>query len=253
MAGDLIIYAIVAAALIFWLKNILGTRNGEERDRQNPFASKQDDRGTLPGMKSEPPLPDLAQMPGIPRPQTGPDPLKINKATLSSRVRIETPAAESGLRNLAARDPRFTLDHFLSGAEYAFEMIVTAFARGDRDTLKMLLAPPVYNDFDHAITDRATRGETVDTKIEAIRGMDVISATFKDSMAFVSVRFTAQETCLIRNAAGTVISGAPDQTTTMVDIWTFGRDLAANAPTWFLYETRDEHAEDHKTPIPESH
>ena len=71
-------------------------------------------------------------------------------------------------------------------------------------------------------------------------------------MAYISVRFTVQETCLIRNAAGALIAGEPDKTTKMIDLWTFGRDITSNSPTWFLHETRDEQAEDHKTPLPES-
>jgi predicted lipid-binding transport protein (Tim44 family) len=248
MAADLIIYAIVAAALIFWLKNILGTRNGSERDRPNPFAPRNDNQPTAP--VNGPTVIDIARPATFMN--TGPDPLKITKTTLAHRVRIETPLAEGSLRAITVAAPQFRLEQFLEGAEYAFEIIVTAFARGDRAALKSLLAPSVYNDFDRAITDRATRGETVETKIEAVRGMDLISASLNGSLAYISVRFTAQEICLIRNAAGTVISGAPDQATTMIDIWTFGRDLNATDPTWFLYETRDEQAEEHKTPLPES-
>lgn len=249
MAADLIVYAIVAAALVFWLKSILGTKNGEERERDNPFAPKNDNR---PGAQNDgPPLPDLAHAP-IHMRDTGPDPLKINKATLMSRVRIETPGAEAGLRAVAAAKPDFTLEKFLDGAEYAFELIVTSFAKGDRATLKSLLSPSVYNDFDAAIADREARGETVETKIEAVRGMDIISATLKDNMAFISVRFTAQETCIIRDSSRAITSGSPDQATTMIDIWTFGHDISSNDPTWFLYETRDERPEPHKTPMPES-
>ena len=54
------------------------------------------------------------------------------------------------------------------------------------------------------------------------------------------------------NAAGAVVSGEVDKTTTMIDVWTFGREVRATSPIWYLYETRDEQAEDHKTPLPES-
>jgi predicted lipid-binding transport protein (Tim44 family) len=255
MAADLIIYAIIAAALVFWLKNVLGTRHGDERDRPNPFAPKNDnqppeDDGVVidiarPGQVGAPA--SVGGMMGA-----APDPLKITKTTLASRVRIETPAAGEALRTLASAQPGFTLERFIEGAEYAFEVIVTAFARGDRLTLKGLLAPSVYQDFDQAITARAARGETVDTKIEAVRGMDVIAAQIQGNQAFITVRFTAQEVCIIRNAAGAITSGALDQTTTMIDLWTFGREVNSTDPTWFLFETRDERAEDHKTPVPES-
>jgi predicted lipid-binding transport protein (Tim44 family) len=248
MAADLIIYGIIAAALVFWLKNLLGTRNGEERERDNPFAPKNDN---APGPGPATPGFDMPSMPTS-LSRGGPDPLKISKTTLANRVKIETPGAEAGLRAVAEKMPGFTLENFLDGAEYAFELIVTSFAKGDRAALKPLLSPGVYNDFDRAIADRTARGETVDTKIESVRGLDVIAAGVTGALAYISVRFTAQETCIIRNAAGAVVAGAPDQTTTMIDIWTFGREVGSTDPTWVLYETRDERAEPHKTPMPES-
>jgi predicted lipid-binding transport protein (Tim44 family) len=249
MAADLIIYGIIAAALVFWLKNILGTRNGEEREHQNPFAPRNDNVPSTekPGIDMAGPALNLPLIP------TGPDPLKITKTTLANRVRIETPGVETNLRTLVARAPSFNLERFLEGAEYAFELIVTSFAKGDRTTLKTLLAPSVYNDFDRAITDRAARGETVETKIEAVRAMDVIECRLTGNMAYIGVRFTAQEICIIRGASGAIISGGPEHISTMIDIWTFGRDITQSNPTWFLFETRDEHTEAHKTPLPESH
>lgn len=250
MAADLIVYAIVAGVLVFWLRSILGTRNGEEKDRGNPFAPRP------PSNDSYAPEPHDADHPGaLPNPfvqPSAPAPMKVTKTTLVGRVKIETPMAEQGLRDIAARDSRFNLDRFIEGAEYAFEYIVTQFAKGNEDAIRPLLAPRVMNDFSRAITDRRTRGETVDTKIEAVRGMDIIAATLKGTMAFVTIRFTAQEVCIIRNAAGSIIAGDPEKTTTMIDLWTFGRDVGASDPTWHLYETRDERPEPHKTPMPES-
>lgn len=248
MATDLIVYAIIAAALVFWLRSILGTKNGEERDRANPFTGQDDAAKINPG-----PVKDGGKVIDVTFPAAKSDDraVRVIKTTLASRVKVEDSARE-GLRMIAEADRSFTLERFLEGAEAAFEMIVVAFARGDTATLRGLLAPNVFNDFESAVTARATRGETVETKVEAVRGMDVISARLAAGVAYIAVRFTAQETCLIRNAAGTVISGDPEKTTTMVDVWTFGRDVATNSPIWYLHETRDEQHEDHKTPLPES-
>jgi predicted lipid-binding transport protein (Tim44 family) len=262
MANDLIIYAIVAAALVFWLKNILGTKNGEERDHENPFAPKNDNRPGVPPSKTSEnaslnPKTATGENTGFALPGSlfggsGTDPLRITRATLSSRARIESQIATDGLRAIAARDPQFTLEKFLTGAEAAFDMIVTSFARSDRAILKTLLAPSVYHDFDVALTDRAARGETVETRIEAIRGMDVTTAKIVGNIAQISVRFTAQETCLVRNTAGALIAGDPDTATTMIDLWVFGRDITSHNPAWMVIETRDDMAEAHKTPMPES-
>lgn len=240
MTADLIIYGIIAGVLVFWLKSILGTRHGDERSRDNPFAAPENKTST--GQDS-----NVIQLPTLQGPS-----IRITKTTLAGRVRIETPDVEVGLKTIAEADPRFNLDHFMEGAEDAFELIVTSFAKGDRTTLKSLLTPTVYNDFERAIIDRDTRAEKVETRIESIPAMDIMAASMKDKTAFISIRFTAQETCLIRNAAGVIIAGDPEKTTTMIDIWTFGRDTTTQNPVWYVYETRDEQIEAHKTPLPES-
>ena len=245
MTADLIVYGIIAAALVYWLSTLLGSRNGEERDRPNPFAGEND--AALDSKDGDKRPSAVVPFPG------GEDrSIRVTKTTLVQRVRIETPQAEAGLKEIVRRDPSFTLDRFMEGAEGAFEMIVTAFAQEDRETLRTLLIPALYNDFDRALTDRATRGETVETRIHAVRGMDLLSALMKGDTAYIAVRFSAQETCLIRNAAGVVIAGDADRPTEMVDIWTFGRDLSGTDPVWYLHETRDEKPEVHKTPIPEA-
>lgn len=248
MAADLIVYGIIAVALVFWLSTLLGTRNGGERDRPNPFAEGKE-APTVQGSAGEP----SESLSPIPFPRAEDRPIRVTKTTLTGRVRIETPQAEAGLKTIARQDSGFDLDRFMEGAEMAFEMIVTAFARGDRAFLRPLLTPSIYNDFDRAITDREARGERVETKIHAVRGMDILSAQMEESTAYITVRFSAQETCLIRNAAGNVVAGDPEKPTEMVDIWTFGRDLSGTSPVWYLFETRDERPEPHKTPIPDSH
>ncbi|HRC27077.1 MAG TPA: hypothetical protein PKX87_06575, partial [Alphaproteobacteria bacterium] len=39
---DLILYAAIAVGLVFWLRSVLGTRHGDERQRPNPFAPPSD-------------------------------------------------------------------------------------------------------------------------------------------------------------------------------------------------------------------
>ena len=52
----------------------------------------------------------------------------------------------------------------MTGARAAYEMIVTAYADGDRKQLKSLLGKEVYDGFEHAINEREQSGETVETR-----------------------------------------------------------------------------------------
>jgi predicted lipid-binding transport protein (Tim44 family) len=84
--------------------------------------------------------------------------------------------------------------------------------------------------------------------------MEIVDAGIeKKKTAFVTVRFTADETYVIENAEGDIIAGHPDRVTEMTDKWTFTRDVKSSDPRWFLSKTEDDEIEeDGKTPIPDA-
>src|SRR6058998_224055 len=78
-----------------------------------------------------------------------------------------------------SQDPSFDPRHFLTGARAAYEMIVTAYAQGDRRTLKNLLSKEVYDGFEAAIKDREARGEKAETRFVSIEKADITGAEVK--------------------------------------------------------------------------
>jgi len=52
------------------------------------------------------------------------------------------------LFDIQLADPSFETGHFLKGARTAYELILKAFAGGDRASLKPLLSDEVYKAFD---------------------------------------------------------------------------------------------------------
>ena len=241
MPADLILFALIAAGLIFWLKSILGTRDeDEDKNTKRPSIFSDDEGGLQNPLKKN----------------NDSNVIALNKSvgdqyTLPVHVRIDNKTTENIIDDLKNDYPQFDLNSFVEGAEGAFTMIVEAFAAGDVETLEGLLAPEVFEAFKQAVEERKARGEVVETEIRAVEKMDITEAKVKDNHLFMTVRFSARETCVIKDKAGDVISGDPDKTTVMVDVWVFGRDLESKGPEWFLYETRDDEIEDHKTPIPE--
>ncbi len=240
MPADIILYALVAAGLVFWLRSILGTRHGEERERPNPFAQQKaeaapdaftpSDRTFAQPVAEEPPA----------------------SLRLPPRTSIASRSVEEGLMDIVHSDRGFDLIRFMNGAQEAFVMIVEAFAKGDKATLQELLADPVYKAFSGAIAAREKMGETVSTEIHAVRKSDIIEASLKGHDAFITIRFTADETCVVRDKDGKILSGNPDRITEMVDVWTFTRDVKSKDPTWGVCETRDDKVEDKKAPLPEA-
>ena len=235
MPTDILIYMIIAAVMVFWLRNVIGTRHGEERQRPNPFEDKgepiaKDSRDT-----------DLSPVDLQPLDSVAP-------STEGSKT------VDAGLVQIALVDRNFDVKQFKENAADAFAIIVEAYAEGDRDTLKDLCGKEVYDAFDAAITERESKGETVETEIHAVRDMTVVDAGIENrKTAFVTVRFTADETYVIRGEDGQILAGHPDRVTEMTDKWTFSRDVKSSDPRWFLTKTEDDVIEtDGKTPMPDA-
>ena len=241
MPVDILLYALIAAGLVFWLRNVLGTRHGDERERPNPFTS------APAKITSDTPLRPAA-IPAIEQDT------ELYAPALPRNTKIAGASVESGLSLVAQKDKTFDIVRFITGAQDAFVMIVEAFASGDRETLKDLLSESVYQSFDSALRTREASGETVATEIHAIRQAEITDAGLQGNDAHITVRFTAEETCVISDRDGRVLGGDPDRITEMVDIWTFSRNIKSRDPRWLLSETSDgDVIEDHKTPVPDAH
>lgn len=228
MPADLIIYGLIAAGLIFWLRSILGTRNGEERDRANPYLRKEEENITsgdesteTKAINAERLIEELSDNP------------KGNMSIASKNV-------EMGLVEIARIDRGFNVYKFLQAAQDAFVYIVESFGDGDRDTLKELLSPAVYKAFDQSITTREKAEETMVTEIHAIQKSDIIETRLEGKKAFITVRFYAEETSVTKDKNGEILYGHPEKITQMRDVWTFCRDLKSRDPRWLVTETRED-------------
>lgn len=241
MPPDLIIYALIAAGLVFWLRSILGTRNGDERERPNPYLSD------VPGADGNSNVIPLDGRSG--GGEAGIAELAQNP---KGNMAIASRSAELGLIELARFDRGFEIITFLRAAQDAFVFVVESFADGDRETLKDLLGQQVYEAFDKAITAREAAGEVMKTEIRGIRTAEVVEARLAGSIAFVTVRFIAEETTFTKNQTGGIIYGHPEKATQMRDVWTFTRDLRGRDPRWLVVETREDGAADNVT-IPNTH
>lgn len=233
MPTDILIYAIVAAVMVFWLRNVIGTRHGSERQRPNPFEDQKSSDNSLPPVDMQP-IRDM-------------DKVKASAQTVGER-------ADAGLVQIALADKTFDVNEFRENASDAFGLIVQAFAEGDRDTLKDLCTNEVYKTFDNALRDRDAKGEKVSTEIHAIRKNDIVDAGIANKKtAYVTIRFTADETYVIEDSKGNILAGHPDRVTEMTDKWTFSRDIKSSDPRWFLSKTEDDVVElDGKTPMPDA-
>lgn len=216
---DVIIFAAIAAFLVFRLVSVLGKRTGEERPR-DPFGMA---RGGEMTQGIDAPSENVVPLPGTEKSEDAPE--------------ISSPLAEA-LAQIQAVDRSFTEASFLQGARSAFEMVITSFALGDTNTLKALLSDAVFANFDNAITQRERAGETQETTLIGIDTAELIEANLAHTIAQITVKFVSQQISVTRDEAGTVRDGDPDLVNQVTDIWTFARDTRAKDPNWQLVETR---------------
>ena len=143
----------------------------------------------------------------------------------------------SGLDAIARKDKSFSAKHFVRGAQTAYEMIVLAYAQGDRPTLRNLLSREVYEGFEAAIRERETKGETVESRFVAIEKSDITEVKLRNRRAQITVRFVSQLFSVTRDKAGNVIDGNPEKVTYVTDVWSFARGLSSRDPNWKLVAT----------------
>lgn len=149
------------------------------------------------------------------------------------RPAFEGPAA-AGLEAIAASDSRFDPHSFLDGARSAYQMIVQAFAAGDRKALEPLLASSVLDRYTAAIDQRADRGETVRTEIERIKAADITEASHEDQLARIKVRFVADIATETRDNDDVIVSGDLGRLSTVSEDWVFERRTDTGNPNWVL-------------------
>lgn len=215
---DLIIAFALAAFLLWRLHSVLGTTN--EGDHQENGSSAPNPYAPPPPAAGTPEV-----QPGTAAPAPTPD-------------EIHATSVNAGLGHISAADSNFNEQVFLTGAEQAFAMIVTAFAKGDKDTLRMLLADNLYATFDRAITDRDERKEEQTTEIDRIISIDVREAELIDRTARVTVEIVSEQINVTRDAEGNTVVGHPDRLEEVRDIWSFTRNVTSRDPAWRLVETR---------------
>jgi predicted lipid-binding transport protein (Tim44 family) len=212
---DIILFAMVAAFLILRLRSVLGRRTGQER-RPDTFLRR-----------GEPAAADKVVPLG-------------NRAAAATAPLVTAAPAEAvaaGLERIRSTDPSFDPAQFLEGARGAFDMIVAAFAAGDKARLRPLLSDEVYKPFAVAIDEHGAAGETLETRILQIKGIDIVEAGLDGRMARVTVKFVSDQINVLRAHDGSIVDGDPDHPIEKTDFWSFARDTRSGNPNWVLVTT----------------
>lgn len=223
-----LIFLALAVFVIWRLRSVLGQKTGHEQPPQEPFR-----RGAPQSSRTESQAEDnVVRLPGA-------DQAEQRLAAADRWKGIAQPGSSvaDGLDDIVRQEPDFDPRGFLEGSKMAYEMIVSAFATGDRETLKGLLAKDVYEGFEQAISEREERGETAETTFVAIDKAEIVEAEVKNRVAQVTVKIVSELITVTRDGEGNVVDGSPDAVVDVTDVWTFARTLGSNDPTWHLVAT----------------
>lgn len=218
----------VAIVVLLRLRSVLGTRTGNERPPMQRVRSTE---------KTE----DDVVVPLRPREVTAEDD-DDDRAQRKFEAELDKLIGDNaqlraGVIEVHETDPSFTPKSFLDGATQAYEMIVTAFAAGDRKTLKELLDKEVYEGFDTAISTREAEGNKVDFTFVGLPGIEITDAGVDKRNASVTVKFDAQVVSATKDSEGKLVEGHPENTVDISDEWTFARPTRARDPNWKLVAT----------------
>jgi predicted lipid-binding transport protein (Tim44 family) len=238
----LTLFFLIVAALIFLnLRSVLGKRTGNEKPPYDAFPRKDADQRSAP----VPTPTDDGKVITLPRRNTSAAPVEA-PAPVDSRYEdidnFALPGTElnTALRHIYDSDPSFNPKQFVDGARAAYEMIVMAFADGDRKALKSLLSNDVYEGFNAAITEREKAGETIKATFVGIEKCEMSAASMDGTEVTITMRIVSQLISATYNAAGEVVDGNPDTVAEVKDQWVFARDTRSRDPNWKLVSTQSE-------------
>ena len=233
-----LIFLALAVSVLLKLWSVLGRKTGDESTRYERYKAQRTSEANAAGNAGG----KIVTLPRRERADAAPaDP--VNKPDADRDLRFTKFAAgdaavATGLIEIGLVDAAFEPAEFMKGAKTAYEMIVMAFAEGNRKALVDLLDAEAYQGFEAAITEREARKETIEQSFVGIKSANMVEADRRGAEAHVTIKFLSELISVTKNAAGEIIAGDAMRIREVTDIWTFARTIASGNPNWRLVGTQ---------------
>ena len=127
-------------------------------------------------------------------------------------------------------------ENFIRGAEVAYETIITAFAKGDKKSLKELLTPRMATNFNQAISEREDKGIKSELTFIGMKESNLEKYEKIQDNIFATVKFVSDIISVKKDKNNSVVEGNPDRIKTVTDHWKFSKKVSSNSPNWYLAE-----------------
>ena len=226
-----IIFAALALFVVWKLRSVLGTRADHEQDPDRNIPN----RPNRPGPASQ--NGNVVQLPGTASERAEGAAIRQNDEERWAGLAQPGSPVWEGLDQLDKAEGGFDAHTFAEGAKGAYEMIVSAFAAGDRSTLQNLLSSEVMESFGQVISEREKNGETVDTTFVSLDESKISDVQIRGKTAQITVAFESKLITATYTRDKSLVDGDPEKIVSVSDVWTFARDVGASDPNWRLVAT----------------
>jgi predicted lipid-binding transport protein (Tim44 family) len=125
---------------------------------------------------------------------------------------------------------------FLTGAEIAYETILTSFSKGDLKKLKTLLTSTMNNNFSGAIEARNKENITSEFTFIGFKESSVEKYEKVKDDLYATVKFVAEVISVKKDKDDKIIEGNFDKVKFVTDVWKFTRNINNTNPNWYLAE-----------------
>ena len=129
-------------------------------------------------------------------------------------------------------------EEFIKGAKTAYEMIITSFAKGDKNALKPLLNKEIYRNFSDEIDHRKKEKLKSELTFVGVKSAEIKNFEKKDNIYIFTVNFVSEIITCKKDKNNKVIEGNPDIIKTVNDVWKFSKNMWSGNPNWYLVETQ---------------
>ena len=129
-------------------------------------------------------------------------------------------------------------EQFIKGAKEAYEMIITSFAKGDKNALKPLLNKKIYQNFSDEIDHRKKENLKSELTLVGVKSAEIKNFEKKDNIYIFTVNFVSEIITCKKDKNNKVIEGNPDIIKTVNDVWKFSKNMWSSNPNWYLVETQ---------------
>ena len=132
----------------------------------------------------------------------------------------------------------FSTDKFMIGAESAFEIVISAFAKCELKTLQKLVDDKLLQTLISKIEKRKLANHKLENTLIAVTSKKIVGLDLSDGVVFAKVKFASEQVSITKDDKENIISGAKKSSIIVKDMWTFKRALNSSSPNWFVTEMK---------------